>query len=253
MLSELHIPFAVGESGSLPENLAGKYDLVIAPDGAPKELEPFVQQGGRLLAAGVALGAALGAKFSCVVLVPLVLGILISYALDLDTEVAPETKGHPEELLSVKLAKGTMIAARKHVRGTEYTVKNSGKAVEKVSMRDLKEKALLAVLLGNARVLPDVRGWRPVAKLVPEVSPTVDLGRNLAAWLLGCAMVYLALFGIGRFVLLLSQDHFDRRERCCPDGGKRFGGSRHVYRSEKWIDVTGCSCRDGLGATRTRR
>ena len=31
---------------------------------------------------------------------------LISYALDLDTEVAPETKGHPEELLSVKLFKG---------------------------------------------------------------------------------------------------------------------------------------------------
>ena len=48
---------------------------------------------------------------------------------------------------------------------------------------------------------PDVRGWRPVAKLVQEVRPTVDLGRNLAAWLLGCAMVYLALFGIGRFVL----------------------------------------------------
>jgi hypothetical protein len=51
------------------------------------------------------------------------------------------------------------------------------------------------------KVRPDVRGWRPVAKLVPEVKPTVDLGRNLAAWLLGCAMVYLALFGIGRIVL----------------------------------------------------
>ncbi|HYU46774.1 MAG TPA: hypothetical protein VEK84_11450, partial [Terriglobales bacterium] len=51
------------------------------------------------------------------------------------------------------------------------------------------------------KVRPDVRGWRPVAKLVPEVSPTLDLGRNLLAWLLGCAMVYLALFGIGRFVL----------------------------------------------------
>jgi Na+/proline symporter len=51
------------------------------------------------------------------------------------------------------------------------------------------------------KVHPDVRGWRPVAKLTPEVKPTVDLGRNLAAWLLGCAMVYLALFGIGRFVL----------------------------------------------------
>lgn len=57
---------------------------------------------------------------------------LISYALDLDTEVAPESKGHPEELLSVKITKGTMIASRKYVRGTEYTVKNSGKATKKV-------------------------------------------------------------------------------------------------------------------------
>jgi uncharacterized sodium:solute symporter family permease YidK len=51
------------------------------------------------------------------------------------------------------------------------------------------------------KVRPDVRGWRPVAKLVPEVTPTVDLGRNLVGWVLGCAMVYLALFAIGRFVL----------------------------------------------------
>jgi Na+/proline symporter len=51
------------------------------------------------------------------------------------------------------------------------------------------------------KVRPDVRGWQPVAQLVPEVSPTRDLGRNLLAWFLGCAMVYLALFGVGRFVL----------------------------------------------------
>jgi hypothetical protein len=57
---------------------------------------------------------------------------LISYALDLDTEVAPESKGRPEELLSVKLIKGTMIASRKYVRATDYTVKNSGKAAKKV-------------------------------------------------------------------------------------------------------------------------
>ena len=51
------------------------------------------------------------------------------------------------------------------------------------------------------KVRPDVRGWRAVAQLVPDVPPTVDIGRNLLAWVLGCAMVYLALFGIGRFVL----------------------------------------------------
>ncbi len=57
---------------------------------------------------------------------------LISYAVDLDTEVAPLNKNRPEELLSVRLNKGTMIATRKYVREQEYTVKNSGKAEKKV-------------------------------------------------------------------------------------------------------------------------
>jgi Na+/proline symporter len=51
------------------------------------------------------------------------------------------------------------------------------------------------------RVRPDVRGWRPIAKLVPDLVPTVDVGRNLVSWFLGCLMVYLALFGIGRLLL----------------------------------------------------
>jgi hypothetical protein len=57
---------------------------------------------------------------------------LISYAVDLDTEVAPQTKGRPEELLGVRLIKGTLIATRKYVREQEYTVKNSGKVLKKV-------------------------------------------------------------------------------------------------------------------------
>jgi hypothetical protein len=57
---------------------------------------------------------------------------LISYAIDLDTEVAPKGTPRPDELLSVQIVKGTMIATRKHVRQTEYTVKNSGKAEKKV-------------------------------------------------------------------------------------------------------------------------
>ncbi len=50
---------------------------------------------------------------------------LISYALDLDTEVAPESKGRPEQLVSVKIIKGTMRVTRKQVREQIYTVKNS--------------------------------------------------------------------------------------------------------------------------------
>ncbi len=57
---------------------------------------------------------------------------LISYAMDLNVEVAPENKGKPEELLSVRLAKGTMYVSRKYARSQEYTVKNSAKKVRKV-------------------------------------------------------------------------------------------------------------------------
>ncbi|MEX2027553.1 MAG: hypothetical protein WEH44_09630, partial [Pirellulaceae bacterium] len=51
---------------------------------------------------------------------------LVSYALDLETEVAPESKGHPEQLVSVKIAKGTLLTERKFTREQKYTVKNSG-------------------------------------------------------------------------------------------------------------------------------
>lgn len=55
------------------------------------------------------------------------------------------------------------------------------------------------------KVRPDVRGWQPVAREVERggeyIPPTRDLGRNLTAWLLGCAMVYLCLFGTGKVLL----------------------------------------------------
>jgi len=47
------------------------------------------------------------------------------------------------------------------------------------------------------RVRPDVTGWGPVALAAPDVAPTRDLAANLFSWLLGCIMVYSALFGIG--------------------------------------------------------
>jgi len=48
---------------------------------------------------------------------------------------------------------------------------------------------------------PQITGWQPIARLVPEIPPTRDLGRNLVSWLLGCLMVYLALFGLGHVLL----------------------------------------------------
>ena len=52
------------------------------------------------------------------------------------------------------------------------------------------------------KVRPDVTGWKPVAANTPEISPTHDLARNLWCWVLGCVMVYCALFGVGKILLL---------------------------------------------------
>ncbi len=51
------------------------------------------------------------------------------------------------------------------------------------------------------KVRPDVLGWKPIAKLATDVPQTHDLGRNLMAALLGCFMVYFALFGTGKLLL----------------------------------------------------
>ncbi|HUO60464.1 MAG TPA: sodium:solute symporter family protein [Candidatus Acidoferrales bacterium] len=51
------------------------------------------------------------------------------------------------------------------------------------------------------KVRPDVRFWKPIARLASDVQPTRDIGSNLVNWVLGCAMVYLALFGTGKLIL----------------------------------------------------
>jgi Na+/proline symporter len=51
------------------------------------------------------------------------------------------------------------------------------------------------------KVRPDVRGWGRIARQEPDVPATRDLERGIAAWLLGCTTVYLALFGTGKLLL----------------------------------------------------
>ena len=51
---------------------------------------------------------------------------LLTYAVDLDVEVAPRLEPKPEELVSVKLVKGTLVASRKLARRKVFEVKNSG-------------------------------------------------------------------------------------------------------------------------------
>jgi hypothetical protein len=52
---------------------------------------------------------------------------LLTYAVDLDVEVAPRFEPRPEELVSVKLVKGTLVASRKLARRKAFEVKNSGR------------------------------------------------------------------------------------------------------------------------------
>ena len=51
------------------------------------------------------------------------------------------------------------------------------------------------------RVHPTIHGWRRIAALAPEVKPVKDLAANTLDWVMGCILVYCAMFGIGELVL----------------------------------------------------
>ena len=51
------------------------------------------------------------------------------------------------------------------------------------------------------RVRPDIYGWKRVAAQAPEVPASREAKHNLLDWALGCIMVYMTLFGIGKLVL----------------------------------------------------
>jgi hypothetical protein len=71
---------------------------------------------------------------------------LISYAMDLDIEVAPTTKQDPAALVSVRISKGTLLASHKHTRAKSYTVKNSGQKAKKVLIEQAIEQPWTLVL-----------------------------------------------------------------------------------------------------------
>jgi len=57
---------------------------------------------------------------------------LISYALDLDTEVEPVAKSAPAQLVSVRLYKGTLIATNRLLREETYDIRNRGTKAKRV-------------------------------------------------------------------------------------------------------------------------
>lgn len=58
-----------------------------------------------------------------------------------------------------------------------------------------------ATLVGFYRRVRPSAGWGPIARLAPEVKVSHDLGWNLIDWICGCALIYGALFGIGKIIL----------------------------------------------------
>ena len=51
------------------------------------------------------------------------------------------------------------------------------------------------------RVHPTALGWKHIAALAPEIKPVHDLAANTFDWIMGCALIYCSLFGIGELVL----------------------------------------------------
>jgi SSS family solute:Na+ symporter len=52
------------------------------------------------------------------------------------------------------------------------------------------------------RTAPSLTGWRPIAKLAPDVKPRQDGLSNLLDWVCGCILIYGVLFGVGKVLLL---------------------------------------------------
>lgn len=51
------------------------------------------------------------------------------------------------------------------------------------------------------RVRPYPGGWRPIARETSVAAPATSIGRELLNALLGCVLVYAALFGVGAMLL----------------------------------------------------
>ena len=51
------------------------------------------------------------------------------------------------------------------------------------------------------RTAPSLTGWRPIARLAPDVKPRRDGLSNLLDWICGCVLIYGVLFGVGKLLL----------------------------------------------------
>jgi SSS family solute:Na+ symporter len=90
---------------------------------------------------------------------------------------------------SVVFAKSTMIT----------TLATTGVWLVATLITEPEKDALLVKFY--RRVQPTIHGWKRIAALAPEIAPVRDFAANTFDWVMGCALVYCAMFGIGEFVL----------------------------------------------------
>jgi hypothetical protein len=64
---------------------------------------------------------------------------LVSYAVDLDCEVNPRVEQAPEQIVSVRIAKGTLTATRKYARRKVFEIKNSNEKPVKLLVEHPRE------------------------------------------------------------------------------------------------------------------
>jgi len=91
---------------------------------------------------------------------------------------------------------GTVVFAKTALATTVVT---TGVWVAITLLTKPEPESILLSFYRKAR--PQVTGWRPIAARAPETAETHGVGRDLWRWVLGCGMVYSALFGVGKLLL----------------------------------------------------
>ena len=51
------------------------------------------------------------------------------------------------------------------------------------------------------RARPGIAGWKPIARLAPEVKAERGNAHNFLDWICGCVLIYGVLFGTGKLLL----------------------------------------------------
>ena len=94
---------------------------------------------------------------------------LLSYAVDLDMEVAARSEPRPEQLVSVRLVQGTLVATRRLARSRRLEIRNSGAAPAKLLVEHAIEPGW--TLVTPAKADETTRDRHRFAVVVPPGQP----------------------------------------------------------------------------------